>query len=390
VLTVATAVVWSVLDASRAFSAAVAVLVVSCPCAFALAVPAALTRALAVLARCGVLVVRPDAIQGLAEATHVVFDKTGTLTQPGIALSDVTTFADVSRAQALSLAAALGRESRHPIARAIAACAHDSGERAREVTAHTGLGLSGTVGDRRLRLGQAAFAIAGLPPAIVEHARLSADAVWLADDSGPIAAFRLTERLRPDAGPAIDALRRSGLTLGIASGDAPSKVAQMAALLQISAWRARQLPADKLSWLGQLQASGARVIAVGDGVNDAPVLAGADVSIAVAGGAELARVGSDIVLADQRLMTLPLARGIAQQTLCVLHQNQRWALYYNLIAMPAAALGFVPPWLAALGMSLSSLVVILNALRIGREVTADPAQHATSRAASFKQRAATA
>ena len=143
--------------------------------------------------------------------------------------------------------------------------------------------------------------------------------------------------------------------------------------LKISDWHARQLPADKLKRLSSLHAKGARVIAVGDGVNDAPVLAGADVAIAVAGGAEIARASSDIVLAGGRLAALATARTIAQQTLAILHQNQRWALCYNLAAVPAAALGFVPPWLAALGMSLSSLLVILNALRIGRGVLQNPA-----------------
>ena len=150
-LTVLTAAAWSVLDPSRAFSAALAVLVVSCPCAFALAVPAAITRALEVLARCGVLVVKPDAIQALAEATHVVFDKTGTLTEPQLALADVATFSGVSRDAALRLAASLGRESRHPVARAIAA-AYGEGrvEPATDVNSHAGLGVSGMVGGRKL------------------------------------------------------------------------------------------------------------------------------------------------------------------------------------------------------------------------------------------------
>ena len=334
------------------------------------------------LARCGVLVVRPDAIQGLAEATHVVFDKTGTLTEPELALADVETFGGVSRDAALSLAASLGRESRHPVARAIAAArGNGSVEPASDVTSHAGLGISGRVARRELRLGQAAFVLQDRQQSIVygQAAASSDDAVLLADDAGPIAAFRLKERLRPGARAAMDALRESGLKLMIASGDAPTKVADVAAELKISDWRARQLPADKLNWLSELHARGARVIAVGDGVNDAPVLAGADVAIALAGGAEIAQAGSDIVLAGERLVALPIARTIAQQTLAILHQNQRWALCYNLAAVPLAALGFVPPWLAALGMSLSSLVVILNALRIGRGVSANPAASTTAR-----------
>lgn len=372
-LTALTVVIWSFIDPSRAFAAALSVLVVSCPCAFALAVPAAITRALAVLARYGVLVVRPDAIQALAEATHIVFDKTGTLTEPALSLADVKTFNGISRDSALHLAAALARQSRHPAARAIAAaCVADDIDTATDTNTQAGLGISATVAGRELRLGRPDFALAdhALAPPPFPHFE---DAVLLADDNGPIAAFHLRERLRPGALAAVDALKAQGLKIVIASGDAATKVADVAAHLGISDWRARQLPADKLAWLTALRADGARVVAVGDGVNDAPVLAGADVAIALAGGAELAQASSDIVLAGDRLDTLAPARALAQQTLAILHQNQRWALFYNLTAVPLAALGFVPPWLAALGMSLSSLCVILNALRIGRRAVASSA-----------------
>jgi Cu2+-exporting ATPase len=229
------------------------------------------------------------------------------------------------------------------------------------VATHAGLGVSATIDGRVLRLGRADFAMSGkqLTPGYD-------DAVLLADDGGPIAAFHVSERLRTDAGAAIDALRAQGVTALIASGDASVKVASVAARLNISTWRARVLPADKLAWVAELRAGGARVLAVGDGVNDAPVLAGADVSIALAEGAELTQASSDIVLTGGRLDAITYARDIARQTLAIVRQNQRWALIYNLSAVPLAALGFVSPWLAALGMSLSSLGVILNALRIGR------------------------
>jgi Cu2+-exporting ATPase len=232
------------------------------------------------------------------------------------------------------------------------------------IATQAGLGVSATIDGRALRLGRADFALGK------QLARDYDDAVLLADDSGPIAAFRVSERLRPDACAAIDALRAQGMTVLIASGDAPSKVASIAARLNV-AWRARLLPADKLAWVAELRAEGARVLAVGDGVNDAPVLAGADVAIALAEGAELTQASSDIVLKGARLDSIASARDIAQRTLAIIRQNQRWALYYNFSTVPLAALGFVPPWLAALGMSLSSIGVILNALRIGR----DPVLH---------------
>jgi Cu2+-exporting ATPase len=373
-LTALTAVAWGFFDATRAFAAAIAVLVISCPCAFALAVPAAITRALAALARRGVLVVNPDALQALAGCTHVLFDKTGTLTEVTLSAGDLQVFDGHSRDEALCLAATLARQSRHPIARTIARTIERSLARTfggahpgmsaaviADVTSHAGLGVSATIAGRALRLGRADFAWPHTTPCA------SGDSVVLADDAGPIAAFCLGERLRPEASAVIEALQARGLTVLIASGDAPSKVAGIAARLNVGAWRARALPAEKLAWLAELRAGGARVLAVGDGINDAPLLAGADVSISMAQGAELAQASSDIVLLGARLGAIASARDTALQALAVIRQNQRWAMFYNLSTVPLAALGLIAPWLAALGMSASSLGVILNALRIGRD-----------------------
>jgi Cu2+-exporting ATPase len=369
--TVVTAAAWCFVDPARAFNAALAVLVVSCPCAFALAVPVAITRALAVLAQRGVLVVKPDAIEALASATHVVFDKTGTLTQAELALDRVQTRQGVSRDHALALAAALARESRHPAARAIAEACPDTAFNAAAVETIAGLGVRGVVDGRELRLGRRDFALRAVTAAPAAHAvdahcEFGEDAVLLADASGAIAAFDIAERLRPDARATVEALESQGLAVLISSGDAARKVEALASRLDVAEWRARQLPADKLAGLAQLQAAGARVVAVGDGVNDAPALGGADVAVALAEGAELAQASSDVVLTGGRLGALAPARLLARQTLAILRENQRWALAYNLVAVPLAALGFVPPWLAALGMSFSSLVVVLNALRIGQ------------------------
>ena len=362
VLAAITAGAWSLIDPQRAFAATLAVLVVSCPCAFALAVPAALTRALTVLARHGVLVVHPDAIEQLAAATHMVFDKTGTLTHPRLELERIEVVGMEDRRHALALAAALARGSRHPAAEAIArAAASSSPILADAVRAEAGSGLEGVVGGRRLRLGRADFALVSpTSPSGFE------EAVVLADHRGPIAAFHLSERVRDGARAAIDALKDDGLDIEIASGDAASKVARVAAHLGIARWHARLRPADKLARLAALRARGACVIAVGDGINDAPVLAGADVAIALASGSELAQASSDIVLVGGRLGALAEARTIARESLAILRQNQRWALGYNLCVVPLGALGYVPPWLAAIGMSASSLFVVLNALRIGR------------------------
>lgn len=370
-LTALTALGWSLLDPSRVLTATLAVLVVSCPCAFALAVPAAMTRTLAVLAGRGVLVARVDAIEKLAQADHVVFDKTGTLTTPYFQQL-------AGDATALPLAVALARVSSHPLARAITeAVAIDAPQPvATQVAVHAGLGVEGLIDGRLLRLGRADFALRG---AVGEGAL--ADAVVLADRHGVLATFHPYERLRDGAIECVDALRAQGLAIEVLSGDAPQRVRSIAKALHASAWRARQTPADKLAHLQDLRARGASVIAVGDGINDAPVLAGADVAVAMGTGTPLAQASSDIVLTGGHLQALSQARSLAQQTLRILRQNHRWSLGYNLCVVPPAALGLVPPWLAAIGMSASSLLVVLNALRIGREACSPPVRGDALRAA---------
>ena len=363
-LAVCAAIGWALVDPGRAFAATVAVLVVACPCAFALAAPAAVTRALAVLTGRGVLVVRPDALENLASITHVLFDKTGTLTEPCIAHDRTIALRDIDRDSALVLAAALAQGSRHSLARAFTAAAPTGlpAVEARESVA--GRGIGGAIDGRSYRLGRADYALSrGEIPADLD------DAVVLADDDGAIAAFQVDERIRPGARGAINALVRAGIRVGLASGDAKAKVMSAASSLGIADWAARQSPAEKLAWVESLRAQGARVAVVADGVNDAPMLAGADVAIAVASAADAAQAASDIVLTGQ-LGALVDARLLAREMLSILRQNRRWALGYNLAAVPLAALGFVPPWLAAIGMSASSLIVVLNAMRIGRASSA--------------------
>jgi len=381
-LAACTAIGWAFIDPARAFSATVAVLVVACPCAFALAAPAAVTRALAALTRRGVLVVRPDALESLASATHVLFDKTGTLTEPSIALARTMILRDIDRDAALALAAALAQGSRHPLARAFALAAPPTVPAVDARESFAGRGIGGVVAGRRYRLGRADYAMeCATPPSRLD------EMVVLADDDGAIAAFHVDERLRPGTRAAVNALAREGLTCAIASGDAKAKVASIAATLGIDEFAGRQSPADKLAWLTSLRAGGARVVVVGDGVNDAPMLAGADVAVAVGAAADIAQASSDIVV-TAGLDALVEARTLAQQMLAILRQNRRWALGYNLAAIPLAALGFVPPWLAAIGMSASSLAVVLNALRIGRVASSQADPH-EARPAILRPRAST-
>ena len=370
VLTLLTALGWLLVDPGRAFEAAVAVLVVACPCAFALTRPATLTRALGVLAGRGVLVTDGAALNALARVDYVLFDKTGTLTVPQLDRRAVEPLRGDTPEQVLQLAAALAHESSHPLARALADAARQQALplHAQSAHVHAGAGISGEVDGRELRLGRADFALVpGSQPVPSELA----GALLLADAQGAIAAFHLDEQPRVDARRTLDALRTDGIAVTIASGDSATRVAALAACLGIDDWHARQSPADKLERLQAARAHGHNTLAVGDGSNDAPVLAGADVSAALASGTELAQAHADLLLLDGRLDGLVDARAIARQVQRVMAQSRRWALLYNLCAVPFAAFGFVPPWLAGIGMSLSSLVVVLNALRVGGDAAPD-------------------
>ncbi len=365
-LTALTALGWLLVDPSRAFEAAVAVLVVACPCAFALTRPATLTRALGVLAGRGVLVADGSALATLARVDYALFDKTGTLTMPQLDRHAIEPLRGDSPEHVLQLAAALAHESSHPLARALAEAArHPSPPwRAQSVQVSAGSGLSGDVDGRTLYLGRPDFALAASGQPVPTTAT---DALLLADAHGAIAAFHLDEQPRIDARRMLDAWRADGVTIAIASGDSAARVAAMAGRLGIDDWHARQTPAEKLERLQAARRDGHVTLAVGDGSNDAPVLAGADVSAALASGTELAQAHADLLLLDGRLDGLTDARMIAGQMQQVTTQSRRWAVLYNLCAVPFAAIGLVPPWLAAIGMSLSSLVVILNALRVGRD-----------------------
>ncbi|MGN2251271.1 heavy metal translocating P-type ATPase [Frateuria sp. GZRe14] len=363
-LTTLTALAWLWLDRARAFDAAVAVLVVACPCAFALTRPAAVTRALAVLAGRGVLVTEPAALDTLARVDYALFDKTGTLTTPWLEPDAIEPLRDgLAPQQALRLAAALARESTHPLATALAAAwpCDTPAAHALKVTATAGIGAE--VDGRALRLGRPDFALALSGCAAPASA---AGTLLLADAEGPLAAFHVSEAPRSDAAATLQALRGEGIVTVLASGDTRARVAPIANALHIKRWAGRQSPIDKLALLDAARAQGHVTLAVGDGSNDAPALAGTDVSAVLASGTDLAQAHADLLLARGRLDGLVQARRVARQLAHVVAQGRRWSLAYNLLAVPFAAAGLVPPWLAAIGMSVSSLVVVLNGLRVGR------------------------
>ena len=356
---------WHALDPARAFEITLAVLVVTCPCALSLATPAAMTAAIGHLARRGLLVARAGAVERLAHATRIVFDKTGTLTRGQPRLTAVEPAPGVDPEQAVAVAAALESASEHPLARAFAGLA--AAGTPEHVVVHPGLGIEGTVGGRRYRLGRPDFA--GDP--LDEHA--GGTRVALSNEDGVLARFVIADALRPEVPREVRRLGALGLPAAIASGDATDAVAPIAAAAGVADWHAGLAPEDKLARLRTLQAAGERVVMVGDGVNDAPVLAGADVSVAMAAGTPLAHTSADMVLLGESLA--PLADGVAaaRRALAVTRQNLYWAAGYNLVALPLAATGWVAPWMAAIGMSASSLLVVLNALRLGRAPRRAPA-----------------
>ena len=360
VLATAVAIAWSVIDPERAFVVTLSVLVVTCPCALALATPAAFAAVNSKMASLKLLLKNSNSIEALARCTHVVFDKTGTLTIGRPTITSVQTLRDdLGRDDALRIAAALEAGSSHPIATAFRETATPL--RARDVSVLAGRGIVGRIDGRVWTLGRGEKdeqASSSAPGQAIQ--------VVLRDDRGPAARFVLEDAIRPDAAETLAKLRSMGLTPSLLSGDAPDAVENVAQALGIEQWQARLSPADKLDAIQALQRSGAKVLMVGDGINDAPVIAGADVSLAPAAAAEVTQTRADIVFLGDSLSPVSSAVLASRRTLTIVRQNLGWAIAYNIAAVPLAAAGMVPTWLAAIGMSASSLVVVFNALRLSR------------------------
>ncbi|MBV8046328.1 MAG: cadmium-translocating P-type ATPase [Paludibacterium sp.] len=359
-------VAWEFIDPTRALWIMVAVLVITCPCALSLATPAALTAASGRLARMGVLVARGHALEALVATSDVVFDKTGTLTDGNMRLLAMQTLRpSLDDTASLALARQLEAGSEHPLARALLADADVPPQAAAALRNHPGRGVEGTIAGETWRLGQAEFVgeLAGAAPP-QDAWQDGSSLIWLGGRQGFAARFAIGDTPRGDAQDTIDALRRQGLRIHLLSGDGDGAVKRLAQLLDIAHWRAGATPQDKLDYVAQLQAGGGRVLMIGDGINDAPVLARADVSIAMGGGTDVARASGDMVLIDDSLSLVPEAWLVARKTRRIIQQNLWWAAAYNLVALPLAVSGHVTPWLASLGMATSSLLVVSNALRL--------------------------
>jgi Cu2+-exporting ATPase len=350
------------MDPSRAFWVVLAMLVATCPCALSLATPTALTAATGTLHKLGLLLTRGHVLEGLNQIDTVIFDKTGTLTEGRLTLRAIRPLATLNSDECLALAAALENRSEHPIARAFGRAP----VAAEDVISTPGLGLEGRVGERSLRIGQPAF-VCGLsrcsvPPMPDEPGQC----LLLGDAQQALAWLVLDDRLRDDAADLVQACKARGWRLLLLSGDSSPMVASVAAQLGIEDARGGLLPDDKLAILQQLRAAGHKVLMLGDGVNDVPVLAAADISVAMGSATDLAKTSADAVLLSNRLQALVQAFSLARRTRRIIIENLLWACLYNGLMLPFAALGWITPLWAAVGMSISSLTVVLNALRLTR------------------------
>jgi len=363
---------WMLMDVALAFPAMLSVLVASCPCALSLALPAVYAAASQRLLNEGILLTRGDALKALSRISHVIFDKTGTLTRGYPSVNSIKINPgrnDFTQDQVREIAGCIESASAHPLARAFPTAIRVP----TKVTVIAGKGMEAEIDGRSWRLGQAGFAdpAQGSVPDLSGNSDTPGDVdtlgdtdIWLADDTGWLARIELSDTLREGAANAVNELAEEGLNISILSGDSEPAVRRIADLTGIEYWQARQSPGDKLRAIQDLKAQGKAILMVGDGVNDAPVLAAADVSMTVKGGSELANSAADIILTGESLELVIRARAIATQAQLLIRQNLAWALLYNVSVLPLAISGILQPWMAALGMSLSSLLVVANATRL--------------------------
>ncbi len=365
-VTISAWLVWRYIDPSKAFEIALATLVVTCPCALSLATPATLAAASKRLMKAGLVIVKANAIEVLANIQRVVFDKTGTLTRGQIQLEDIQSLrADWSSAEISKLATALERKSEHPLASAFAGL-DDAGYQPEKIKVYPGEGIEGHITGQVYRLGKLDFAqqLKSLQGTMAMAGQ--GIIIYLADKNGLIASLKLTDTTREEAKTVIGKLHQQSLQVSIVSGDSAAEVARVAGQLDITQWHARQLPAQKLELIRGYQQQGEAVLMVGDGINDAPVLAGANVSMAMNSATHLAKSSADFIVTINSLAVVPEALEIAKRCQRVIRQNLGFSLLYNLLAVPLAVSGVLSPWMAVIGMSLSSLVVVINASRLAR------------------------
>ncbi len=377
-LALGVAIYWWNVDPEIWLTITISVLVVTCPCALSLATPTAITAATSNLTQVGLLISRGHALESLARATHFVFDKTGTLTKGSLNLLKTHTFADFNQTECLQYTVALEHYSEHPIAQAFKFKTSHLIMEAKNVTSHPGSGMQGLINGEHYFIGSPNFIMemTGLSISTQLLINLQKDGNTLvilakieSNSSGIkvpklMAVFMLNDEIRKGAKDLIQALIKQGKSVSLLSGDNTAAVQRVATEVGIEKTGASLTPEDKLRLVKELQANGEIVAMIGDGVNDAPVLAQAQVSIAMGNGTQIARTSADMILLTEQLPNLLIGINTAHRTLKIIRQNVIWAIGYNLLALPAAAVGLIAPWMAAIGMSLSSLLVVINALRL--------------------------
>ncbi|MHA2755734.1 heavy metal translocating P-type ATPase [Aeromonas dhakensis] len=355
---------WHFHQPEQAFWVTLAVLVATCPCALSLATPTALTSATARLTRAGILLRRGHVLDVLTRANRIVMDKTGTLTTGNISLTSTEALGNFDEARCLAIARALEAYSEHPIARAFRSNAADDAVllAASKVAPVIGHGIEGVIEGHHYRLGSARWL--GISDA--HEAQADGLVIYLADEDQALARFLLTDTLRPDAKALIQAFKAAGLKTTILTGDSSAQADEVARELGVDELIKGVTPDGKLTYLKEHEARGDISIMVGDGINDAPVLAGAHASFAMAGGTDLAKNSADAILLADDLSRLLDARALALRTRKIIKENFAWSIGYNLLVLPLAASGWLPPYVAAAGMSLSSLIVVTNSMRLNR------------------------
>ncbi len=364
ILTIATMtyLVWQQISPEDAFWVTLSVLVATCPCALALATPTAVTCATAIFTRLGIITRKAGVFEKLPQIKHVVFDKTGTLTCGTLSIGQTQCMADLTKTQALAIAAALETGSRHPIAAAFALFA-DNTLVAEQVHHEVGFGVRGLIEGTDYLIGNAVFTGARV------DTQDPTQKIWLARSANEqlevLASFEIQDNIRQDSKATIEILKQQGCRISIASGDSSGHVHQLAKELGIEDVHSGLTPAGKLALVTKLQQH-TRVAMFGDGINDAPVLAGADLSVAMGSGSAIAKNSADLILLGDHLSRFTQAVAVAKLTTQIIKQNLAWALGYNALILPLAVTGHVAPYIAAIGMSASSLIVVGNSLRLLR------------------------
>lgn len=356
---------WYFTAPEAVFTTVLSILVVTCPCALSLATPTAMTTINTFLRNKGLLITKSHTLEAMNSTSDIIFDKTGTLTEGRIQLNATHTFGDTNSDTALCIAASLESHSQHPIAQAFKPYFKQSAE---QVSTRLGLGLEGLYEGSNYRLGNLEFALnnTNAPEKLQKHAGIC---VYLsqkdqASEYQIIAQFILSDTLRDESLNCVQAFQQQGIKVHILSGDHLASVQETAKQLDIKQFKAAQTPEQKLSYVRDLQTKGKEVAMIGDGINDLPVLSGARLSIAMGGASDITKLNSDAVLLNSHLSVLNLAFQSAHRTRKIIKQNMTWAITYNLLMLPMAAMGWIPPYFAALGMSISSLVVVFNSLRL--------------------------